>query len=81
MEKINWDEKLVPMDRKKRDSIGKSLLRNTIQECPDRGIFIFGITALDVWSLATKWEVVFADEGLTLNAIINTIRLQKMKGE
>ncbi len=37
------------------------------------------VLILGAGGLATKWEAVFADVGVALLAILNTVRLQKMK--
>ncbi len=45
--------------------------------------FAFGVKIivliLGAWGLATMWEAVFADVGVALLAILNAVRIQKMK--
>ena len=37
------------------------------------------VMVLGAWGLATMWEAVFADVGVALLAILNAVRIQRMK--
>ena len=45
--------------------------------------FAFGVKiivmALGAWGVASMWEAVFADVGVALLAILNAVRIQRMK--
>ncbi|MFA5647765.1 MAG: heavy metal translocating P-type ATPase [Bacteroidales bacterium] len=60
-------------------NIGKQTKRIVWQNISMAFAVKVAVLALGAWGIATMWEAVFADVGVALLAILNAVRIQKMK--
>ncbi len=59
--------------------IGKQTKRVVWQNIALAFIVKAAVLALGAWGVATMWEAVFADVGVSILAILNAVRIQRMK--